>query len=140
MDEIPEITPDLVGCWLDGAFGWKNDLRVIGLASDHGYEVHTDDRREIEDYERNGHVRPNEWVDEIVAEALDHLNEAAPEGYTFEYIANELVLLPVCQSEGFDERDECAHCPEPESERKRQQQWEELRQQDEETQRHYRTA
>lgn len=143
MDEIPKITPDMAGCWLDGAFGWKNTYRLITVAEAYGFELDEIYERPLVDkYGDAGLPAPSfdeaELIDAMAQDALEYLNDRAPAGYIFEYIANELVMLPVCQSENYEPKfEQCAHCEHVREAAYRRRQ-EELRQRGEEIRRHYR--
>lgn len=123
MDEIPKITPDMAGCWLDGSFGWINTYRLIAVAEVYGFELDEIYERPLVDkYGDVGLPAPSfdeaEMIDAMAEDALSYLNEQAPAGYTFEYIGNELALLAVCQSESFEPKHEtCAHCEKVEAQR-----------------------
>jgi hypothetical protein len=111
------ITPDLAGCWLDGAMGWHNTYRVIYRAQEWGFRISREDSTAVRlyasgDVEKTAKLytrteqpevisydRAAEWVQEISSDATEHLQERAPEGYVFTWDAGELLLLAESECE-----------------------------------------
>lgn len=91
---VKKITPDMVGCWLDGAMGWHNTARVIRLAIEYGFTVSADDLAKVEAYDRGEDT--GSTPDDVIFlsdQAFDHLQSLAPEGCYFAWDAGDMLLL-----------------------------------------------
>ena len=102
---MPEITPDMVGCWLDGQFGWHNHYRVVDKAVEFGFVVGDEYVSALDAYRDGGREDedcPITGQGELVDMATDYLNEHAPDGYFFEWSAGELCMMEESESEDYD--------------------------------------
>lgn len=109
--DVPRITPDMAGCWLEGWHGWTNGYRVVDLAETYGFPVPEDSRAALEWFRKDDHTAATEeqWrMYETVSGqggladmATDFLQMRAPEGYVFEWDAGELSLMTEADAEEF---------------------------------------
>ena len=99
----PQITPANAGTWLDGALGWHNTYRVIDIAKAYGFTLEPHNENLVDAFRQSEELTYSELdvVHEISAEATDHLQSLAPEGYYFDWDAGELSLV----YHGDDEED-----------------------------------
>lgn len=111
------ITPESVGCWLDGAAGWHNHYRVVELAEVFGMSLSDEDKalvilyREssggsdttvsVQDPDGNTLTADDAWEallgqgdDSLVNQATAHLQTCAPAGHTFVWEGGDLLLVP----------------------------------------------
>lgn len=124
---MPDITPDMAGCWLDGSMGWHNNYRVIDIAITHGWvpddgfpvvsrirDAYEDDVDYINDIHEGRIDIAGAMTDQggYTDQATDYLNSVAPEGFYFEW-DGDLILREDedYDPEGYD-CDEMGHLPE----------------------------
>lgn len=105
-----EITPDMVGTWLEGSHGWHNSYRVIDRAVEYGLKLSPDFHAirdlyasgdhgatvKLSDGETVDYDGASEWLNGmggLSGLATEHLQSLAPEGFTFDWDAGELTLL-----------------------------------------------
>lgn len=101
----PPIGEDMVGCWLDGHWGWHNSYRVVLRAKEYGFKVPEEYQSVIDKYcaydEVSGFeetLSEDEWESihgqgELCDKATEWLQELAPEGHLFVWDAGELILM-----------------------------------------------
>jgi hypothetical protein len=109
--DVPRITPDLAGTWLDGWHGWHNVYRVVDRAVEYGFTVPDDAREALEWFRKGDHTATDDAsydMYEAVAGqrglcdmATEFLSARAPEGYVFVWDAGELSLMTVEDAENF---------------------------------------
>lgn len=97
---MPEITPEMAGTWLEGCHGWTNNYRAIDRAEEFGFVIPPEYAEALADYRENGpSAHEGSWEAiigrrELCDMATDYLESLAPEGFTFEWDAGELSLIP----------------------------------------------
>lgn len=94
---VPAILPESAGRWLDGHQGWRNNYRVVDVATEYGFVIPEEYRDALDRY-RNG--SESEGIHEAICGqgelsdmATDYLNENAPDGYVFVWDMGELSLM-----------------------------------------------
>jgi hypothetical protein len=95
---VIRATADQAGCWVDGAAGIYAGVRMVDIATAHGYQVTADDAPVV-DWARAGRHTPGgrddwpEFWDEIQDEVTQWLTDnVAPEGHLFEWSDGDLMM------------------------------------------------
>lgn len=104
ISKYPAITPDDAGVWLDGRYGWHNAYRVIERAGDYGFVVPDEYSEALLRFIVNIDVSDTDHEaitghGELSDMATDHLNDLAPDGYSFVWNAGELSLMSNADAE-----------------------------------------
>lgn len=104
------------GCYLDGAQGWRNAGRVVDLAHDNGMHVTDEQWAHVNAFlagsdDENVHLAISDRG-ELSDLATDYLSAITADGMVWEWDAGELSLLPLCQTEAYED-EECPHCERP---------------------------
>ena len=88
------------GVWLDRAWGWRNNYRVVDIAISYGFTLTEQERRDLAIYTDEPHLTIPEEVFAAVTDqggltdrATEFLNGHAPDGYTFVWGGGELSLM-----------------------------------------------
>ena len=102
--------PVQTGCVLDGHWGWHNHARMIGVATDLGYELDDDAQALVDRYDA-GDSDYESGDPEIVASIMDDaerwLNDHTTDGYLWHWQDGEFFLSPYCGGDEDCDDDEC---------------------------------
>lgn len=98
MREITSaVAATMVGCWLDGVYGWRNNWRCIQLAREYGYTPSVSDWEILTVYFHTEEPPAEilDQVEEVVSNATEYLDSCVPEGYMVMWDNGDLVMMHV---------------------------------------------
>jgi hypothetical protein len=94
---IERATPDMAGCWIDGARGWRAVPYAVRIAHRYGWPLSAHDGSILDRYESGDQQETGPYDHESVSEMCNDATEwlsqnVAPLGYRFEWHDGDLML------------------------------------------------